>query len=170
MEIEIVRGAGITIGEMYPGVRSLNTIAIGQNANAIGDNSIAIGTSCSATEDHEIHIGTDSSTKVIIGRYNVAEMFETIAELRQEVTELKNLVERQAEIIDALWYHPGMPGANAAKESYHYTLARASLISDANNPTRASQSNLHAVAQDEPNPHHPHTGSMSQAEPTSQDL
>ena len=92
--------SGITIG--YSSSSISNAITIGYNATALGNRGIAIGHKAISKNDDQ----------VIIGNID-------LNELEKRVSQLEQIVKDQEEIINALWYHPGMPGSIEAKDDYN---------------------------------------------------
>ena len=75
-------------------------------------NSIIIGNEIKAKSD-QIIIGDEKYTydKITIGNVN-------ISELEERIMDLENLVEKQNELIMAMYYHPGMPGFKEAYDQF----------------------------------------------------
>lgn len=88
-------------------VATNNAIAIGYQANAVGENSIAIGTNVNASENHSIVIGTSEDTVYIHGRL-------VTDSSRNSDIRLKNLGNPYTDGLDAL---------NKLK-FYHYTFKK----------------------------------------------
>ena len=74
-------------------------IAIGCNAKA-GKHAAAFGDSVIAPDNH-----------LVIGKWDLTDVAERL-------NALEELVEKQHELLNALWYHPGMPGAIEAEDSF----------------------------------------------------
>lgn len=87
-------------------IAGLHATAIGNKAVA-NDNSIAIGANVISQTD-EIVIGQTGSY-VFIGGVNMQQMHDDLDFLKTENKILRDLVE-------AMWYAPGMPGANSIKD------------------------------------------------------
>lgn len=75
------------------------SVAVGCRARA-GKRACAIGTDVVAGDD-----------EIVIGKCNFTRMMERLDALEQRVAE-------QDELIEAIWYHPGMPGFTEAKETF----------------------------------------------------
>ena len=75
-------------------------------------NSIIIGNEIKAKSD-QIIIGDDKHIydKITIGNVN-------ISKLEERIMDLENLVEKQNELIMAMYYHPGMPGFKEAYDQF----------------------------------------------------
>lgn len=50
-----------------------------------------------------------------------------LRKLVDRVETLESLVEKQSELINAMWYHPGMPGADEIEEKFNANVAKLSL-------------------------------------------
>lgn len=86
--------------------------ALGSRAHA-GKRACAFGTGSRAGDD-AIAIGVNivaEDNEVVIGRVNVTKLLDRLEQLETQV-------EKQNELIEALWYYPGMPGSQEAAESY----------------------------------------------------
>jgi hypothetical protein len=79
-------------------------IAIGQNSKA-GKNAAAFGENVKAEDNH-----------LVIGKWDLTDVAET--NVSERLNKLEELVEKQQELLNALWYHPGMPGALEAEQSF----------------------------------------------------
>lgn len=83
----------------FESVAQLGGVAIGNNAHA-GVNAVALGTNSKAPDGHVVILNIDFT--------NIASRLE----------QLENIIAEQQEMIQALWYHPGMPGAVDAASSF----------------------------------------------------
>lgn len=50
-----------------------------------------------------------------------------LRKLVERVETLESLVEQQSELINAMWYHPGMPGADEIEEKFRANVEKLSL-------------------------------------------
>lgn len=86
-------------------VQIRDKIAIGEGARA-GKNAVAIGHGVEAPD----------------GRFVV--LNQDLTDVNSRLEALEKTVAAQQKIIEALWYHPGMPGAEGAEASFTiYSLA-----------------------------------------------
>ena len=91
-------------------------ICIGQGAIA-DDNGIAIGQYAKAGK-HAAAFGSNVDApdhNLVIGKWNLTDVGERL-------NALEELVEKQRELLEALWYHPGMPGALEAEKSFNQNI------------------------------------------------
>ena len=98
---------GISCGTLSLGQGSDN-IVIGSKSDCKGSNSIVIGTNVIGN-DNSIAIG-NTQNQVTIGTINVTSLLERVDSLEKLINKLEKVVKDQQETIEALWYHPGMPG------------------------------------------------------------
>lgn len=75
--------------------------------------SILLGPGTVAKNDYDVVIGAPTSEGDIFLRDI------DIRKLSDRVRHLEELVEKQHEIIETLWYHPGGPGYEEAKEQWN---------------------------------------------------
>lgn len=64
---------------------------------------------------------------VTISDINIRELVAKVEELQTRVDALQELTKEQSELITAMWYYPGMPGANEAKEQFKENNPKISL-------------------------------------------
>lgn len=105
MEREISGGSATALG--FKSYSASNAVAIGTYAMA-EENAVAIGSNVSAAKN-----------TVVISNINITELLNRVEKLEETIV-------KQQETIDALWYHPGMPGYEEAKEKFskNYTFSK----------------------------------------------
>lgn len=107
---------------MFHSTREMENIlhgnVFGDNNIAIGYNAIAIGRSVKYEESHDIEIGNVKATKIRIGPVDLIELQDNVKHLTETVKILQEENEKMREIINQLWYAPGMPGASEAREMF----------------------------------------------------
>jgi len=81
-------------------------VAIGQNARA-GKRAVALGANVVAPDD-----------RLIILRWDLTDVGARLDQLEQMVSAQQKIIADQQEMLEALWYHPGMPGAVEAESSF----------------------------------------------------
>lgn len=92
---------------------SSNTVAIGSGASATSSHSIAIGADVRTSDAYGIAIGTNTDQgTIMLNDVN-------IRNLKKKVDELEEIVKKQSELINALWFAPGMPGYAEGKEMWN---------------------------------------------------
>ena len=107
-------------------------IAIGTYSTASVTNSIAIGLSATATAGttadiwytpptYDVIIGIQDAEKTKNGKIMLSDV--NVRELVAEVQSLRETVEKQAELIETLWYHPNGPGAQEAHNMFERDMA-----------------------------------------------
>jgi hypothetical protein len=88
-----------------------NTIAIGQHAKTFASSCIAIGLEANSTIKNDV-------TYYGINLTELKKKVDTIEKLESTIEELQLTIAKQNEMLISLWYYPGMPGANEAKEQF----------------------------------------------------
>lgn len=82
-----------------------DSVALGRGARA-GTNAVAIG-NCTAPDGRFVVLGEDYT-----------DVNKRLKKLEWMVKEQTKLIEEQQEMLNAVWYHPGMPGFGEAKEQW----------------------------------------------------
>jgi|JI10StandDraft_1071094.scaffolds.fasta_scaffold35943_10 hypothetical protein len=101
------------------GVRTIDESALGIT---ITDNGF------SRNQCESVQIGLSHwKGPVTISDINLRELVAKVEELQTRVDALQELTKEQSELITAMWYYPGMPGANEAKEQFKENNPKISL-------------------------------------------
>lgn len=114
----------IALGQYNLDMYQPNNFAIGEygfvpNSISIGElvsrpkHQVAMGYNASPEGDYGIQIGTPDITDNNIFISNL-----DIRKMDKRIQELEDIVEKQNEMIEALWYAPGMPGYQEGKEMW----------------------------------------------------
>lgn len=94
------------------------TVAIGAQSFGHQSYSVALGQQtgyeCVAIGNKRNEINKDVS----VGGINISEIQTKVKSLETIIEELQEIVKKQNEMLISLWYYPGMPGANEAKEQF----------------------------------------------------
>lgn len=122
MDLPDVYPGGFVINPNYTAIgfeHIIDTITIGFDAHA-DSHGIAIGQHSRAGKRAAAfgnNIVAPDGRLVILG-WDLTDIGPRLEALEQTVAAQQKVIAKQQEMIQALWYFPGMPGAEEAKKSY----------------------------------------------------